>query len=244
MSNYEHKRRPTLRWAAFFVVVFGLMLGAWQILAHPRTPLSPAWNPLVPLDVKHPITRLTDWKLRRALGSRNACLAALETGAVAQALPDFIDSDICHIRPQVSLAGVGQARMKPIKTRCQTALRVAMWERHGIQPAAQQHLNQSIQEITHFSSYSCREIRTGRSSGGQMSTHATADAIDVSGFVLANGQRVMLLDDWGGTPDRAAFLHAVRNSACDWFRVTLGPDYNALHANHFHLQHTGWGLCR
>ena len=77
-----------------------------------------------------------------------------------------------------------------------------------------------------------------------MSTHATADAIDVSGFVLRDGTRVRLKQDWDGSPARMAFLRDVQESACNWFRVTLGPEYNALHADHFHLQHTGWGLCR
>lgn len=241
MSEPSDTRRPALRWAAFFIV---LVLGIWQALVHPGTPLPPAWNPIVPLDLADPVTPLTTWKLTRALAGRGTCLAALETGAQATVLPDFAASDQCHIRPQVRLARVGMATMQPINTRCQTALRVAMWERHGIQPAAQEHLGQDVRRITHFSSYNCREIRTGRGSTGRMSTHATADAIDVSGFVLADGARISLFNDWDGAPNRAAFLRAVRDSACDWFRVTLGPDYNTLHADHFHLQHTGWGLCK
>lgn len=244
MSEYEHKRRPALRWAAFFVVIIGLGIGVWQAMVNPNGLLPPEWNPMRPLDVRDPFSPITQWKLSRALSSRDTCLMVLETGADARVLPDFKASDMCHIRPQVNLVTVGQADVKPIKTRCQTALRTAMWERHGIQPAAQLHLAQGVQEIRHFSSYNCREMRTSQGSTGRMSTHATADSIDVSGFVLTNGQRVMLLEDWNGTGERAAFLHAVRDSACDWFRVTLGPDYNALHANHFHLQHTGWGLCR
>lgn len=244
MNNAPYKRRPTLRWAAFFVILIGMMLGVWQVLVHPNTPLKPEWNPTRPLDVSDPLTALTGWKLTRALAGRDTCLAALDTSAALDVLPDFIENDACHIRPQVNLTKVGLAKMRPIKTRCQTALRIAMWERHGVQPSAQRFLGKNVQEITHFSSYNCREMRTGRGDTGRMSTHATADAIDISGFVFADGQRITLLNDWDGPSDRANFLHAVRDSACDWFRVTLSPDYNALHANHFHLQHTGWGLCR
>jgi len=77
-----------------------------------------------------------------------------------------------------------------------------------------------------------------------MSTHATADAIDISGFDLADGTRVRLRADWGGVGAKSAFLRAVRDGACDWFDLTLSPDYNILHADHFHLQSRGWGLCR
>jgi hypothetical protein len=77
-----------------------------------------------------------------------------------------------------------------------------------------------------------------------MSSHATADAIDVSGFVLGTGHHITLLRNWEDPPQHSDFLHDVWDSACRWFRVTLSPEYNALHADHFHLQHTGWGLCR
>jgi hypothetical protein len=77
-----------------------------------------------------------------------------------------------------------------------------------------------------------------------MSSHATADAIDISGFVLEDGTRISLLQDWDGETRKAAFLRRANRTACTWFRLTLGPEYNSLHADHFHLQHSGFGLCR
>lgn len=243
MSEYR-KRRPVLRWAAFFALILVVASAVWQILEDPDSPVPTGWNPLRPLDVTSAYSPLTDWKLERALASDAACLAALETGAGAQQLADFTKSAQCHIRPQVSLSRVGDAKLTPFKTRCQTALRMAMWERHGIQTAAQRNLGQGVRQIKHFSSYNCRAIRTSSGSTGRMSTHATADAIDISGFVLEDGRQISLLKGWDGAPADAAFLRDVRDAACEWFKVTLGPDYNALHADHFHLQHTGWGLCR
>ena len=77
-----------------------------------------------------------------------------------------------------------------------------------------------------------------------MSTHATAEAIDVSGFVTEDGRAINLLEDWDGPGAEAAFLREVRDGACRWFVTTLGPEYNNLHHDHFHLQSRGWGLCR
>lgn len=213
-------------------------------MVHPQTPLPTAWNPIKPLEITDRFTPLTSWKMTRALATPEACLEALETGAIFESLPDFEESAQCHIRPQIALKGVGAARVKTFKTRCQTALRMAMWERHGIQPAARRHLNAEVREITHFSSYNCRQMRTTDGSPPRMSTHATANAIDISGFVMSDGSRLSLVNDWDGPAPKAAFMRDVRDSACEWFRVTLGPEYNALHADHFHLQHTGYGLCR
>jgi hypothetical protein len=131
-----------------------------------------------------------------------------------------------------------------VETRCQIALRIAMWEEHSLQPAARAHLGEPLARITHMSSYSCRPIRTTRGQAQRMSTHSTADAIDISGFVTQSGRRITLLEGWDGAPDEAAFLRAVRDGACDWFKTVLGPEYNRLHADHFHLQNVGWGTCR
>jgi hypothetical protein len=234
-----------LHWAALLCFIAGaIALGAWQLMVHPNTPLSNAWNPLKPLMVTDQVTSLTDWKLRRSLGDDALCLAALETGAQAQRKPDFTKSAQCGIAPQVGLSSVAGVGLKPVNTRCQTALRLAMWAQHGLQPAAQEVFGQNLAQITHFSSYSCRAMRTSSGGTSRMSTHATADSIDISGFVLADGTRISLLKDWNGSVKKAMFLRRANASACTWFRVTLGPTYNNLHANHFHLQHTGYGLCR
>ena len=47
----------------------------------------------------------------------------------------------------------------------------------------------------------------------------------------------------------AAFLREVRDGACDLFATVLSPDYNAAHADHFHLDQAargaiGWRGCR
>ena len=77
-----------------------------------------------------------------------------------------------------------------------------------------------------------------------MSSHATAEAIDIRGVVLANGQRLDLLENWQGESTEAQFFRALRDGACRWFMTVLGPEFNRLHADHFHFQSTGWGACR
>ncbi|KIN74460.1 extensin-like domain-containing protein [Sulfitobacter guttiformis] len=241
----KYKRRPVFHWAALLLfILIGAGFGTWQVMVHPDTPLSPEWNPVQPLVVSDPVTSLTRWKLRRALGDDAVCLAALATGAQAVVKPDFTESEQCFIAPQVTLSGVAGALVAPVNTRCQTALRLAMWTQHDLQPAARELFDQSLKQIEHFSSYSCRPIRTPLGGSGRISTHSTANSIDISGFVLADGTRLILLSDWEGAEVKSSFLRRANITACKWFRVTLGPEYNNLHADHFHLQHTGFGLCR
>jgi len=124
---------------------------------------------------------------------------------------------------------------------CTMASTFSGWARFGVNRAAEQILGSRLVKIETFGSYSCRNVAgTSRRSG-----HATANAIDVSAFVLADGHRVSVLDDWnGGTPAERRFLRVVHDSACKRFGTTLGPGYNAAHANHFHLEADGADFCR
>ena len=53
-----------------------------------------------------------------------------------------------------------------------------------------------------------------------------------------------MLDGWNGRADERRFLRIVHQSACKRFGTVLGPDYNAAHANHFHVETRGRGFCR
>lgn len=220
------------------------LIGVLTAILHPDTPLPDEWNPTTPLRVDAPLTPLTQWKLRAALSDDDMCLSVMRGIAAFDSLAPREDSESCHIRPRISLAKVGAVSLRPVETRCQTGLRLAMWEQHGLHALAQRHLGSDVREIRHFSSYSCRAMRTSAGGETRMSTHATANALDVSGFVLENGVAVDLKQHWTQIGPKSDFLRDAFQAACLWFPVALGPEYNALHADHFHLQTRGWGLCR
>lgn len=237
--------RSLALWLSLFLFWGCVFWGGWQLLTNPNAGLPREWNPLEPLHISDPVTPFTGFKLDRAARAGETCRAALETGFVSYRLmEDITRSPQCGIQNRVSLQGVGGAGLKPVETSCGIALRMAMWEQHTLAPAATDILGAQISSIDHLSSYNCREIRTLGGSGGRMSTHATAEAIDITGFRFKDGQNIQLLADWNGDDLEAEFLRAARDGACTWFETTLGPDFNSLHADHFHLQSRGWGTCR
>ena len=249
----EAPKRPRVsRWAVVRSVggalvslgIIGAITAALLALTHPDTPLPNAWNPTIALTVSDPVTPLTAWKLRRTLNDPALCLAALDDAADMTPLDPLEVSQDCHVRNRVSLSSVGTARIDRIETSCATALRLALWTVHGIQPAAQDILSTNVTVLRQIGSYNCRPIRTSNGNSTRWSTHSTADAIDITGFDFADGTRTRLIRDWDDTDAQAAFLRAVHDSACTWFATTLGPEYNSLHADHFHLQARGWGTCR
>lgn len=216
--------------------------GLW-LMTDPRSPLPDAWNPITPLDVSAPPSWLTQVKLRAALATSETCIAALEGHAEFQHLDPLHDSDQCYIDPRLRISSVGLVALEPLETTCAVALRLAMWERHTLRVAAAT-VGQEVTALRHQSSYNCRRIRTPSGDGRQMSSHATAEAIDIRGVVLTNGQRLDLLQNWQGESTEAQFFRTLRDGACRWFVTVLGPEFNRLHADHFHFQSTGWGACR
>lgn len=241
----DENRRPSFMGrAAYLLVVCGMIWGGYEALYHPQTPLPSAWNPVLPLNVDVPVTPLTGWKLERAVATPEACFAALEEAAVFRQMPDLMASENCNIRGRLEMQGIAGVSVTPVETRCAIALRMAMWVTHDLQPAAQDIFQVPLSRIDHIGSYNCRPLRTTSGPTDRWSTHATADAIDIAGFQFANGTRLRLIEDWNAGGPAQTFLRRARDSACDWFRVTLSPDYNSLHTDHFHLQSSGWGLCR
>lgn len=124
---------------------------------------------------------------------------------------------------------------------CPMANHFAGWARYGVDRAARQILGSPLVRIETFGSYSCRNVAgTNRRSG-----HATANAVDVSGFVLADGRKISVLDDWNsGSSAERRFLRIVHQSACKRFGMVLGPEYNSAHRNHFHLEARSGTFCR
>ncbi|MET1754318.1 extensin family protein [Novosphingobium sp. RD2P27] len=124
---------------------------------------------------------------------------------------------------------------------CNMASQFAGWARFGVDRAAEQILGSRLAKIETFGSYSCRTV----AGSSRLSGHATANAIDVSGFVLEDGRRISVLEDWdGGTSAERRFLRVIHASACKRFGTTLGPAYNAAHRNHFHLEADAASFCR
>ncbi|MBO9497974.1 MAG: extensin family protein [Novosphingobium sp.] len=133
----------------------------------------------------------------------------------------------------------GIANLGPVA--CPLAETFAGWARYGVDRAARQLLDSPLVRIETMGSYNCRNV----AGSAKRSAHATANAIDVSAFVLADGRRISVKGDWaGGTPAEKQFLRIVHTSACKRFGTVLGPGYNAAHQDHFHLESGGKSFCR
>ena len=140
---------------------------------------------------------------------------------------------------EMTAANSGAVQLVPTAPlRCPMIPAIDHWVTTVVQPAARSYLRSSIVEIKVASSYSCRP-RNGVA-GAKLSEHGHANALDVSAFKLADGRWITVKGGWSapifgsGSAD-SGFLRSVHRGGCSIFTTVLGPNANAYHHDHFHL---------
>jgi len=200
------------------------------------------WNPWAPLDVKAAPNWLTGYKLMRLRSDPELCAQALSSADLRVTRQSDSPDAKCPLIGALRVQGGEVALSSSFLASCPLAVAYAMFERHTLQPAAQSVYGQKVTRLDHLGSFACRNIYNRES--GALSRHASADALDIAGFRLADGRSISVLKDWSRQNQDAQFLRQVRDGACEAFSVVLSPDYNAAHRNHFHVDVGRWSVCR
>lgn len=201
------------------------------------------WNPWTPLHLDDAQGGLVAWKLDRLENDPQACRDFLATTQFrAEQLDDKETGPGCGFSNAVLISGIAETASEPFSLSCRTAASLAIWEKHVLQPAARRHFDSPVRSIEHFGSYACRGLY-GRESA-RRSQHATADALDFAGVTLADGTRITVAKDWEGTDAASLFLRDLHEGGCRYFDAVLGPQYNAAHHDHFHLDRGRARICR
>jgi hypothetical protein len=269
---------------------------------NPLRPIAPA--PAKPEEAKpvlpgeQPTVAWSDAEIEAA---KAKCKELLTGDPLDYELLPPIKEGICGTPAPVLLRAVGtdlKITINPPATlSCPMADVLGEWLRDTVQPEAKKLFGSTVVKIQNASSYVCRNRYGGVNT--RLSEHALANAFDVSEFVLANGVRITILDDWPktleppskpadssasgtvagngaskpGQPNndsakgattktinvtaakaepaalptppptatepeqdpKAQFVLYLHEEACRRFGTVLGPEANAAHKNHFHL---------
>jgi hypothetical protein len=162
------------------------------------------------------------------------CDVRLAKIAVFKPLPLLAGAGECGatdavLMDSVTLPDRTQVTITPPATlRCPMAEAVATWVREDAAPMAVK-LGAPLRGLDNFDSYECRGRNRVR--GATLSEHGRANALDIRGLKLANGDEVLLTDvnvakDW---------REALRGTACARFSTVLGPGSDGYHEVHIHL---------
>ena len=157
--------------------------------------------------------------------------------------PSGLPNTICDIYEHVQVAGViNGVNFRPsnftnapstLKVQCGVAL--ALWD------MAELAKTRGITDFVHYGTYNCRTI----SGTNTLSQHAYANAIDIAGVQTSTGARYTLLSHWEydtNTPTTPGgqLLYWLAHTMHDqqMWNIILTPEYNAAHADHFHIDLT------
>lgn len=135
---------------------------------------------------------------------------------------------------ELAAADGGRVALRPAALlRCPMIPQVNRWVSTSIGPAARRIYGVPLVELKIAGSYACRPIN--HAFGATLSEHGHANALDVSGFVLADGRSISVKRGWRGDYRDRAFLRAVQAGACENFTTVLSPDYDSNHHDHLHV---------
>lgn len=236
------QRKPRRLFSKLLLLFVLLLAGAgafWFGLVPQRL------SPFSPISLEKPPTFFIDARLSSLRFDPTLCLAVLKEPHIdATPIPDRPEQNNCGWVNAVKFSQTGGAKIGVEPLTCEMAAALTLWVEQEVQPLAREMFGQPVTGLGDMGTYGCRNIVGNPFWKGVRSQHASANAIDISGFTFADGRQISVLRDWKGKGDEARFLHEAHRRACRYFRVALGPNFNAAHANHFHFDRGLMWTCK
>jgi hypothetical protein len=137
----------------------------------------------------------------------------------------------CGISDAVRVRSVAGVRLSQgALMDCDTAKALKRWVERGAKPAFRRR--GPLVEMRVAAHYVCRTRNSQK--GARLSEHSKGKAIDISAFVMKDGEVITVAGGWGqGTTLKP--LHSAWRSACGPFGTVLGPKSDSYHRDHFHM---------
>ncbi|WP_171212188.1 extensin family protein [Ruegeria sp. HKCCA5426] len=149
----------------------------------------------------------------------------------------------CGIKDAVQITSIsGVALSRPSTMDCGTAIALNEWVDKTVIPTFKRR--GPVVELQVAAHYACRTRNNQK--GARISEHGKGRAIDISGFKMADGEVVTVLNGWRKNPSQKQLIKVWRG-ACGPFGTVLGPNSDRYHRDHFHLdtaRHRRGAYCR
>ncbi|AXK83448.1 extensin family protein [Pseudolabrys taiwanensis] len=225
---------------------FGCGVAGAQDVPLPRE--RPAVTPPVP-GAPHSFREAAgpDFNTSDVTAGPSACDERLAKIATAVPMPRLIGPGACGGGDVVRLDAIllGEDKRVTLKPapylRCPMAEQLALWVRDDAAPRAAT-LGAALSAVETYDDFSCRG--RNRQTGGKLSEHGKANAVDVRGLTLADGRFIALTDVHASKELRTS----LRDSACARFTTVLGPGSDSYHEEHIHLdlleRRNGYRICQ
>jgi hypothetical protein len=144
-----------------------------------------------------------EWSETEIIAALRDCLKRLAPLGAEVEIAAPMKQEQCGNPAPVLLKRIGQGSNRvefqpPPTLNCAMVAGLHTWVEKTLQPTAQETLGTSITRVRGASGYACRN-RNGSRHSDRLSEHAHANAIDIMGFVTADGRTIDVLDRWGPT---------------------------------------------
>jgi hypothetical protein len=138
------------------------------------------------------------WTEAEINAAKSECDRLLKDMAIEYEQLAPIKEGICGAPAPILVKSIGRdpkvAIDPPATITCPLAAGLYAWLKNKVEPDAKAMLGTEVVKLTNASSYVCRNRYGGADT--PISEHALANALDVSTFVLASGDRLTVLDTW------------------------------------------------
>ncbi|CAM4086556.1 extensin family protein [Palleronia rufa] len=162
----------------------------------------------------------------RSTAPGSVCGDAAIRGVPIAPIPGRISA--CGLARPVSVTKVSGVRLsRPATMDCPTARALNTWVAASVRPALDQ-----VAGLEVAAHYTCRT--RNNVAGAKVSEHGKGRAVDISGFRMADGSTVTVLDGWTDSRIGPA-LRRIHQGACGPFGTVLGPDADRYHQDNLHL---------
>lgn len=144
-----------------------------------------------------------EWSEAEIITALKDCLKRVAPLGAEIEIAPAVKHEQCGAPAPVMLKRIGSGANRvefqpPPMLNCAMVASLHTWIEKTLQPTAQDVLGTSIVRLRGTGGYACRN-RAGSTHGDRLSEHALANAIDIMGFVTADGRTIDVLSKWGMT---------------------------------------------
>ncbi|MDH4983042.1 extensin family protein [Hyphomicrobium sp. D-2] len=190
--------------------------------------------PAITLD--DPPLIFVDTRIAALRSDPDMCRAILQPPQInAQAIADNVRANGCGWTDAVRVSKVSGAEIGLSALTCETAVALALWMEHSVQPLAMEMFGSRVVWVQDMGTYNCRNIIGNKRWLKMRSQHSYANAVDIGAFRLENGKQMSITRDYRANTPEGRFLREAHMRACPYFRVAIGPEFNEAHHDHLHL---------
>ena len=144
------------------------------------------------------------WSDVQVIAALRECVRLLAPIAADVEVAEPVKREQCGAPAPVLLKRIGSGTNKveispPAVLNCAMVVGLHAWVEKTLQPAAQEALGSPVTRLRNASGYVCRNRVGSQFHSDRLSEHALANAVDIAGFVTADGHTVEVARHWGPT---------------------------------------------